>query len=165
MATTPSLTETAMMIRKYVSYGLVCLLAMQSIMAMSGEYLIHGQLNGPQIQEYSSQTVEELESIITNAHRSAYLSTGGQRSLARVASDQLVHQGYEHWDHYGDHQYSDASDEAHCCDCHSLVQSFLLLCEGCFSVQASLHRDLSEYLFSSLSNLTRPALRPPIVHA
>lgn len=138
----------SLIIRKKLSYLLVALMVIQSMVVMANEHLSHGH-QGVFNQETLSGIRLHQGPKVNHHQRHLAVLTGEANPSSEVlqqCSDQA----------------SQPVAEKHCCDCHTFLNIFLLSHDDPFIAEAPSRTDASEYRFSFLSNPKSPALRPPI---
>ena len=146
----------SLIIRKKLSYLLVALMVIQSMVVMANEHLSHGH-HGVFNQEILSGIRLHQGPKANHHQRHLAVLTGDFERAANPsgeASSEVLQQCSD--------QASQPVAEKHCCDCHTFMSTFLLSHDDPFIAEAPSRTDASEYRFSFLSNPKLPALRPPI---
>ncbi|PCI44881.1 MAG: hypothetical protein COB51_09580 [Moraxellaceae bacterium] len=155
---TSGLTVMTLIIRKNISYLLILMMAMQSMAVMANEHLMHGQ----QITHESIQQAHKSSVNPIDHHRTkVLLALTWKDSSSAPLAEPFETSSSKDYRKISEHANQSAA-EKHCCDCHTLLYSFLLSNEDQLVAEVPHRTGMSEYRFSFLSSLNLPALRPPI---
>ena len=142
----------SLIIRKKLSYLLVALMVIQSMMVMANEHLGHGHQGV--FNQGTPSGIRLHQGPKANQHQRQLAVLKGSFEQTANPSSEVLQQCSD--------QASQPVAEKHCCDCHTFMSTFLLSYDDPFIAEAPSRTDASEYRFSFLSNPKSPALRPPI---